>query len=184
MSEAELEADSVNVDLRMKHAAHSVLRERIVEHVFIGRAMQRLWQLGVMDVDVLRAEFDASGYDIVMSCGEVLRHIQFKASLTDGSRNEVNVNERLACAPSGCVIWLGVTDALEIEEYRWFGGEPGQRLPDLSARGHARHTRGNAQGVKAERLNQRRVPKSAFELLADLDDVLHRLFPLRPIARS
>lgn len=179
MSEVELEGDSTNGDIRLKHAAHSVLRERIVEHVFIGRAMQRLWQLGVMDVDVLRAEFDASGYDIVMSCGEVMLHIQFKASLVDGSRDEVNVNERLTHAPSGCVIWLCVTDALEIEEYRWFGAEPGRRLPDLSARGHARHTRGNSQGVKAERPNQRRVPKSAFEVLADLDDVLQRLFALQ-----
>jgi hypothetical protein len=29
------------------HYIHSTLRERIVEHVFVGEALRRLWQLGV-----------------------------------------------------------------------------------------------------------------------------------------
>lgn len=167
--------------VRAKHATHSVLRERIVEHVFIGEAMRRLWQLGVTDVEVLRAEFDASGYDLVMCCGETMRHVQFKASLIDGSRGAVTVNQRLAQVPSGCVVWLVVSDALEIMEYRWFGAEPGCRLPDLAHYGLARHTRANAQGVKAERPNQRTLAKGAFEILAGLDEVLERLFAIRPI---
>lgn len=41
---------------------NSTLRERIVEHVFVGKALQRLWQRRVTDVEVLRSEFDAGGY--------------------------------------------------------------------------------------------------------------------------
>ncbi|MBM5584970.1 hypothetical protein GSH09_14230 [Burkholderia pseudomallei] len=164
--------------MRAKHSMHSVLRERIVEHIFIGEAMRRLWQLGVTNVEVLRAEFDASGYDLVMCCGETMRHVQFKASLVDGSRGAVTVNDRLAQATSGCVVWLAVSDDLEIREYRWFGAAPGCRLPDLTKYGLARHTRANAQGVKAERPNQRALTKSAFEILGSLDDVLERLFTI------
>lgn len=171
--------ESENHDVRTKHAAYSVLRERIVEHVFVGDAMRRLWQLGIMDVEVLRAEFDTSGYDLVMSCGNVIRHIQFKASLVDGSRGNINVNLKLGQAPSGCVIWLGVTDDLEIADYRWFGGEPGRLLPDITDRAAARQTRANAQGVKAERPNQRILTKREFETLGGLDDVLNRLFGIR-----
>ncbi|WP_232450838.1 hypothetical protein [Burkholderia ubonensis] len=168
--------------VRVKHATHSVLRERIVEHIFVGEVMRRLWQLGVTDVEVLRAEFDASGYDLVMCCGELMRHVQFKASLLDGSRGNVTVNQRLSQAPSGCVVWLAVTDGLEIKEYRWFGAEPGCRLPDLTNYGIARHTRANAQGFKAERPNQRVLSKGAFEILGSLDDVLERMFAIKRAA--
>src|SRR5690348_2044567 len=45
---------------------HSTLRERIVEHVFVGEALRQLWKRGARDVEVLRSEFDAGGYDLVM----------------------------------------------------------------------------------------------------------------------
>lgn len=163
-------------DNNLKHATHSVLRERIVEHVFVGAVMRRLWQLGAFDVDVLRAEFDAGGYDLVMSSRSVIRHIQFKASLTDGARANISVNMRLSQVASGCVIWLGVTDDLDIKEYRWFGADAGFPLPDISDHPMPRQTRGNAQGVKAERKDQRVLRKGEFETLDGLDDVLHRLF--------
>ncbi len=131
------------IEVRARHAAHSVLRERIVEHVFVGEAMRRLWQRGILDIEILRAEFDTTGYDLVMCCGSVMRHVQFKVSLVDGARTGVTINQHLARAPSGCVIWLGVAEDLVIKEYRWFGGAAGQPLPDLSGYPTARHTRGN-----------------------------------------
>ncbi|ATF90439.1 hypothetical protein [Burkholderia gladioli] len=163
-------------EARAKHAAHSVLRERIVEHVFVGEAMRRLWQLGIVNIEILRAEFDATGYDVVMCCGSVMRHVQFKVSLVDGVRAGVTINQRLAQAPSGCVIWLGVDERLEIKEYRWFGAAPGRPLPDVSRYRAARHTRANAMGFKVVRVNQRILAKSAFEKLSGLDEMLERLF--------
>ena len=50
---------SGTVDLSGEHDAHfrhSVLRERIVEHVFIGEVLRRLWVRGITDVEVLRSE--------------------------------------------------------------------------------------------------------------------------------
>jgi hypothetical protein len=48
-----------------RHFTHSTLRERIVEHVFVGDILRTLGRLGVTDVEVLRPEFDAHGYDVV-----------------------------------------------------------------------------------------------------------------------
>jgi hypothetical protein len=54
------------------------LRERIVEHTFVGDALRVFWRRGILDVEVLRSEFDAHGYDVVMVRGDIVRHIQFK----------------------------------------------------------------------------------------------------------
>jgi hypothetical protein len=65
------------------HSFHSTLRKRIAEHVFIGEALRALWRRGIMDVEVLRSEFDAHGYDLVMGRGAIVRHIQFKTGVRD-----------------------------------------------------------------------------------------------------
>jgi hypothetical protein len=88
------------------HFHHSTLRERIVEHLFIGDSLRRLWHLGVMDVEVLRSEFDAGGYDLVMSRRKVTRHIQFKSVMVDGKAARTSISMKLMEKPSGCVIWI------------------------------------------------------------------------------
>ena len=95
------------------HYIHSILRERIVEHVFVGDALRRLWQLGVTDVEVLRAEFDAGGYDLVMSFRNIVRHIQLKT----GTAASVKVSLKLLEKPSGCVIWLILDPDLRLQSY-------------------------------------------------------------------
>jgi hypothetical protein len=115
------------------HSIHSTLRERIVEHVFVGDALRRLWQLGVTDVEVLRSEFDAGGYDLVMSYRKVVRHIQLKSVMEDGKAANVKVSLKLMEKPSGCVLWIVLSPKLELKSYRWFGGEPGEPLPSDAA---------------------------------------------------
>lgn len=159
-----------------QHYVHSVLRERIVEHAFIGDALRRLWQRGVTEVEVLRSEFDAGGYDLVMSYRHIVRHIQFKVMVAGGKRAAVTASLRLMDKPSGCILWIVVTDALDFQSFLWFGSPPGEPLPDLRALKTATHTKANAAGVKLERPNQRDVPRSAFIPLASLDAVLEQLF--------
>ncbi|HEY4405302.1 MAG TPA: hypothetical protein VGN55_11720 [Xanthobacteraceae bacterium] len=157
---------------------HSTLRERIVEHIFVGDALRRLWQLGVMDVEVLRSEFDAGGYDIVMSYRKIVRHIQLKTVMVDGKAANTKVSLRLMEKPSGCVIWIILTPGLHFQSYLWFGGHPGNPLPDISDMKVARHTKGNAEGIKAERPSLRVVPRARFVPLKTLDALLHNLFGL------
>ncbi|MFM0217792.1 hypothetical protein [Paraburkholderia caledonica] len=158
-----------------RHYRHSVLRERIVEHVFVGEALRRLWQRRVYDEEVLRAEFDAGGYDLVMSHGAVVRHIQFKVMVVGASRTGITANLNLAQKPCGCILWILVTPTLELHSYLWFGNAPRQPLPDLREMKIAKHAKANAAGVKLDRPNQRVIPRSAFTPLASLDAVLEYL---------
>jgi hypothetical protein len=128
------------------------------------------------DVEVLRSEFDASGYDLVMSYRKVVRHIQVKTVTENGKAASVKVSLKLVEKPSGCVIWIVVSPKLVLKSYRWFGGPPGQPLPDIQEMKKAKHTKENAEGIKLELPNHRLVPRGRFERLETLDSVLDRLF--------
>jgi len=159
------------------HYIHSTLRERIVEHVFIGDALRRLWQRGVTDVEVLRSEFDAGGYDLVMSYRQVVRHIQLKTILEDGKAARVSVNLKLMEKPAGCVICIMVSSKLELKSFRWLGDAPGKPLLlNITKLKVTKYTKGNAKGTKLERPNHRVVPLKRFEPPVPLDTVLELLF--------
>jgi len=166
----------IETDEETSHYLYSTLRERIVEHVFVGDALRWLWQRNVTDVEVLRSEFDAGGYDLVMSYRKIVRHIQFKTTMVNGKAASIKASLKLMDKPSGCIIWIIVTSELVLHSYLWFGGPPGQPLPDIQDMRIARHTKANAEGKKAERPDHRIVPRGRFERLGSLDEVLERLF--------
>jgi hypothetical protein len=163
-------------DEKSMHYLHSTLRERIVEHIFVGEALRWLWQRGKTDVEVLRPEFDAGGYDLVMGCGKIERHIQFKSTVVGGKAAHIKASLKLMDKPSGCIIWIYVTEKLELDSFRWLGGTPGQLLPDIQDRDPARHTKGNAKGEKAQRPNHRIIPIRDFGQPCTFDQVMENLF--------
>jgi hypothetical protein len=161
------------------HYLYSSLRERIVEHVFIGDALRTLWRRDVIDVEVLRSESDAYGYDIVMERGRVVRHIQFKTGKSK-KPGKVSVSRSLIEKPSGCVIWIRVLDDLSMGPFFWFGGAVGKPLPPIDHYPHPRRATHNKDRVRPPRTNHREVPGAEFRPLATLDDVLERLFGRLP----
>jgi hypothetical protein len=126
------------------HSIYSTLRERTIEHVFLGKALQWLWQHKVWDMEVLRSEFDAGGYDLVMSRGSIVKHIQLKTTLVNGKTANIKASLKLMGKPSGCIIWIFVNSKLEIDHCRLLRNIPGKPLFD----NEAKHTKGNAQGKK------------------------------------
>src|SRR2546422_3216376 len=103
----------------------SSLREKLIEHVFVGDLLRLLWRSGALDVEVLRAEVDRGGYDLVLESNNVLRQVQFKSSHRGAKTSEVAINLKLAGKPSGCVIWvLFDQDTLQLGPFLWFGGAP------------------------------------------------------------
>lgn len=159
-----------------QHFRKSAAREKIVEHVFAARLLQYAWSIEV-DLEVLRSEVDAAGYDIVLEANGVVRHVQLKATIVGGRRTQVDVHTRLCEKPGGCIVWLDVTDReLEIVGYRWFGSDPGSPLPPVADYRVARHTKANSQGVKAERPDKRQIPRSAFVNVADISALFAQLF--------
>jgi len=111
-----------------------------------------------------------------MSRRNVVRHIQFKTVTLDGKASHTSVNLKLTEKPSGCVIWIVITPQLDLHSFLWLGGPPGQPLPNTSTLAVTKHTKGNAEGVKTERPNHRRVPRSWFMQLGTLDAVIEQLF--------
>jgi len=155
-------------------STHSALRERVVEHVFVGEALRTLWRWGIVNVEVLRSEFDAHGYDVVMVRRRTVRHIQFKTGTAKKPR-DVSVSRTLGTKPSGCVIWIRVMPDLEMGPYFWFGGAHGQPLPPIEQYEIPLRATHNKHGERPPRQNHRLVPGAAFEQLVDLEDVLARL---------
>lgn len=67
-------------------------------------------------------------------------------------------------------------ETLRLGPFLWLGGRPGDPLPDLRALPVARHTKADASGKKRKRPGLRVVPRSRFERLESLSEVIAALF--------
>ena len=158
------------------HTYRASNREKVLEHLFVADLLRCLWCKGITEVEVLRAEVDAGGYDLVVECGGFLRHIQLKSSHKDAKTAKVDINLKLAKKPSGCAIWIKFDpETLQLGPFLWLGGPPGGKLPELEEK-IARHTRGNAEGKKGTRPGMRVVAKGQFTMISSMDELIHRLF--------
>lgn len=166
------------------HYLLSNLREKLLEHLFIGELVQELWKQGRRDIEILRAEIDFAGYDLVLECNDVLRHVQLKSSHLTAKTRTVNVNIALSAKPAGCVIWLRFDQAtLKLGPFLWLGGPPMQKLPPLGDR-PAQHTRRNRMGTKPTRKSLRIVSESKFKKVATMSDLVTELFGVLSSARQ
>ena len=164
-----------------EHNLYSSYREVLLEHLLSGEVMKHLWLRGNIRIETLKPQVDDAGYDLVLEANGIVRHVQLKSSHVGSSTNDVRVSLHLAKKPSGCVVWLWFAPkTLELGPYLFFGGSPGHPLPDIANFKVAKHAKGNAQGVKLERPNVRVIPKSRFETLHSVSELVLRLFgPLK-----
>jgi hypothetical protein len=144
--------------------------------LFVGELLRSLWRGGHRDIEVLKSEVDAGGYDLAIECNGQMRHIQLKASTLSAKTSEVGINTRLSKKPSGCVIWICFDpETLGLGPFFWFGGTPGAALPDLGTR-VARHSRANSHGEKSHRPRIRLLKRSAFIRIAHIEELAEKLF--------
>ena len=167
MSEAALEKDS----------AWSSLREEYIEYAFLGALYREFWRRDLA-VDVLRSHTDQSGFDVVLELGAAARHIQLKSSFAGATTRKQNINLKLGEKLGGCVVWILFERAtLDLAGFLWFGAsDPGSPMPPLGTR-PVRHAKGNAQGIKAVRPNQRALSWGDFERIEKIEELSVRLFP-------
>jgi hypothetical protein len=171
-------------DMAGADSLHSSRREKLVEHLFVGEVLRTLWCRGDHEVDVLRAETDAVGYDVVIEVGSVARRIQLKSSARCAKTSRQKVHLALGKKRfSGCVLWVKFDPSnMKLGPFLWFGGGPGSPLPDITDEKSfpvAKHAKGNAKGVKAERKNIRVVSCRHFTKLETIDEVVEKLFGLK-----
>lgn len=159
------------------HSLLSSYREMLLEHLFAGDVMRHVWLSGVKRLEVLKPQVDDGGYDMVLEGNAIVRHVQLKATFRGSKVARFNINTGLALKPSGCVIVLLFDrETLELGPFLWFGGPPGTPLPDLERYPVAKHTKGNAQGIKLARANHRVVPRARFESVASIPAIAEKLF--------
>lgn len=154
----------------------SSLREKVLEHLFVGELLKALWTSGRRDIEVLRTEVDASGYDIVFECNGVGRHVQLKSSHRQAKTKSVNISLALARKPSGCIIWMEFdASTLELGPFHWLGDKPGKPVILVGYRS-ALHTRRGRGGVKHVRPGLCSVPRKKFEAVPTITGLIERLF--------
>ena len=152
----------------------STAREKLLEHVFIADVLQEAWFGHGRTVEVLRAEVDDGGYDLVLACGPSIRWIQLKASQLGGKTTRQPISLRLADKPGACVVWvvfepLAATRRAGLS-YLWFGGAPNDPLPSLG------ETVAQRPGTKKMRTGHRVLRRGQFESVGTTAELLGRLF--------
>jgi hypothetical protein len=158
------------------HSSDSSLREQALGHLFLGQLLAFMWRNGARDIEVLKSEVDRGGYDLVLEANGVIRHVQLKSSFRGSKVREVDVSTKLLRKPGGCILWLEFDhESLSIERFYWFGGNAGTALPDLGGR-ISRHSKGNSVGEKNERPIHRVLTRGRFEALADIRELVEKLF--------
>jgi hypothetical protein len=168
---------NIPTELAQAHFMQSSFREKTLEHIFVGECLRRLWIKGVRSAEVLRADVDGAGYDLVMDVNNVLRHIQLKASFNGSRTGSQAVNAKLCTKPSGCVIWVGFDPGeMVLGPFLWFGAGPNQPLPSLSGFKKAKHTKADSKGFKSERQSTWIIPKARFEPLPTMAELIEHLF--------
>jgi len=175
------------IEKNSKDSVYSSLRESIIEQLFIGQILKELWSQERFDVEVFKPQVDNAGCDLVIGFNSgrmknrpTLRHIQLKASNASGKRDSVNVSLKLAEKPNWCVIWIYVDGKLDFKSFGWLDSQACQpSLKDANFK-VTRHSKGDSTGKKAKRPGLREVPKSKFEKLSSMGEVIGRLFAEAP----
>jgi hypothetical protein len=160
-----------------QHTENSSYREKLIEHLFIGELLKLSWLDQACSLEIAKPEVDNAGYDLIAESNGIIRHIQLKTSIIGGTTATQKVHTRLTEKPSGCVIWVYFDEkTLNLGPFLYFGAGAGERLPNISERKVAKHTKGNKDGVKAERPNIRVLPKGCFKEINSIKDIYSQLF--------
>jgi len=147
--------------------------EKLMEHLFLAEVLQECWFRRGQAVEVLRAEVDAAGYDLVLEVDGRIRHVQLKASLQGGKTAKQTINRKLVERVGGCVVW--VTYGVDEENgrarltYRWW--DKGMGLPA---------TPGVNPVTKKVRPNTAVLKRADFESIPDTKSLVDRLFGEEP----
>lgn len=160
-----------------KHYLNSSYREKLIEHLFVGELLKISWIAGPCSIEIAKPEVDYQGYDLIAEENGLIRHIQLKASYLNAKTASQKVHTALASKPSGCVVWIHFNArTLDLGPFLFFGDVAGMPLPDLSGHKVAKHTKGDAQGVKAERPSIRVINRGQFKRYDTVEELYHVLF--------
>jgi len=86
---------------------NSKVIENVLEHGFISDiSCELLRRKNPQILDVLRADVDRNGIDLVLSVDATTHHIQMKARVTKPLATSYDIADLIWSNSSGCVIWI------------------------------------------------------------------------------
>jgi hypothetical protein len=160
-----------------EHSLHSSYREKLIEHLLVGELLKLSWKTKDFSLEISKPEVDNSGYDLIAEANGIIRHIQLKATFIGSATATQKIHISLAKKPSGCVVLVYFNnETLDLGPYYYFGADPGQPLPSLENLKTAKHTKGDATGLKSERPNIRILNKGSFIELKTINELYIQLF--------
>ncbi len=174
---AEVSASAVSAQISNTH--NSVAFELMLENLFLSELLQEMWFARRQVVDVLHSPVDAYGYDLVLQCGRVTRHVQLKTKRLTGKTATCKLSTLLYNQPAACVVVLEWNippgESRLALTYRWFGGGPDEQIPSLGNK-LAKHTKGDSQGIKKEKPLHRVIALGKFDKVSSMGSIAERLF--------
>lgn len=173
------EDPAASTAVQLSNTHNSVAFELMLENVFLSELLQEMWFARGQVVDVLHSPVDAYGYDIVLQCDGVTRHVQLKTKWLKATTARYKLSTLLYNQPAACVVvleWELPPGASRVAlTYRWFGGGPHEAIPSLGDK-LAKHTKGDSQGVKKAKPLHREVALGKFSKVSSMADVAALLF--------
>lgn len=162
----------------------SSYREQVLEQAFLAELLTAGWRLDYPPLEIDRPFVDAYGYDLIITCGSVVRHVQLKAI-----KAAPTVHVGLAEKPAGCIVNIRPSTAeggrhLDLQ-YRYYGHEPIGHIGPMSIDGlkkakKAHHVDvGGGQFEKVPREHHVIVPNGKFTKPAAIDDLVPLLLGRR-----
>lgn len=160
--------------------AHSLRVEAALRHAFLADLYSCVWEIDPsLPLQVYQADTDDMGFDLVLSLGDTIRHVQLKGSFVGSTTRSVKIRDSLTRLKGGCVVWcLYNASNLRIQQYRFLGYASDREQLDLSLFKQAKQTRGNRLGIKKFRPGMRDIPKSTFHDHLRIVDLAYVMFGL------
>ncbi len=134
-------------------AHNSRFFENVQEHRFLFELARHLVTCKPPRLlNILRAEVDMFGFDLVLSVASTTRHLQMKARSGGPPNNAYDISETIWRLPGGCVVWMLYSqENLEPASYYFLGSPlpPLDRFPVSDRPGFRK--------VKMQQANHKRI---------------------------
>ena len=161
-------------------AERSSYVENVLRHALIAELSSVVWgRNSDAALQVLNAEVDNAGFDLVLGLGTQVRYIQLKQTHDQKVPRHCSVRLSFSALPGSCVVLMSHTiSELRLTQFRFFGGPPGEPMESITElRLSKLPGRRDASGERKTRVNYRDVSVRSFAGPYSSIQLLDVLFP-------
>jgi hypothetical protein len=167
---------------------NSLYFEKLVEHRFISDIMTYCWHKKGVTLEIIHAEIDINGYDLIISYKNTNRYIQLKTTDIKSKTYNQNFNSLILNKENPCIIWiLRSYDNNKNDydfSYLFWGSDVKKSLPDIEKYKTAKQNKPNLSGKKEYRKNIKIIPKKDFIKFNTIEKLFNKLFLVKADLRD